>query len=102
MEGTNKTGMTGEYFDNMNLSGKPAVTRIDSMVNFNYGTNAPIPGLPEDQFSIRWKGKIIPPQTIHHIGTSTDDGARLYLDGKMVINDWRDHGEASQSCRSRI
>ena len=30
VEGTDKTGMKGEYFDNMNLSGKPVVTRIDS------------------------------------------------------------------------
>ena len=93
VEGTNKTGMRGEYFDNMNLSGKPVLTRIDSMVNFNFGTGSPAPGLPKDHFSIRWKGKIIPTKTIHHIGISTDDGGRLYLNGKLLINDWRDHSE---------
>ena len=93
VEGIDKTGMRGEYFDNMNLSGNPVLTRIDSMVNFNFGTNAPAPGVPEDHFSIRWRGKIIPPDTVHHIGTSTDDGARLYLDSKLLIDDWVDHGE---------
>ena len=102
VDGTNKTGMKGEYFSNMNLSGKPVLTRIDSMVNFNFGTNSPAPGIPEDHFSIRWKGKIVPPEIIHHIGTSTDDGARLYLDGKLLINDWRDHAEQQNSAEAEL
>ena len=102
VNGTNKRGMTGEYFDNMNLSGKPVLTRIDSIVNFNFGTKSPAPGIPEDHFSIRWKGKIIPPETIHHIGTSTDDGSRLYIDGKLLINDWRDHAEQQNSAEVEL
>ncbi len=91
--GTNKTGMKGEYFDNMELSGKPVVTRIDSTIDFSFGTNSPAAGLPKDQFSVRWTGKIIPPDTIYHLGTSCDDGSRLYLNGKLLIDDWNDHGE---------
>jgi beta-glucosidase len=99
VEGTNKIGMRGEYFDNMNLSGKPVLTRIDSMINFSFGTGSPAPGLPEDHFSIRWTGKIIPPDTVHSIGISTDDGGRLYVDGKLLINDWRDHSEEAHSVK---
>lgn len=102
VEGTDKTGMKGEYFDNMNLAGKPVLTRIDSMVNFNFGTGSPAPGVPEDHFSIRWKGKIIPPETVHHIGTSTDDGGRLYVNGKLVIDDWVDHAETPNSAEVEL
>lgn len=102
VNGTDKTGMKGEYFSNMNLSGKPVLTHIDSMVNFNFGTNSPAPGLPEDHFSIRWKGKIVPPATIRHIGTSTDDGARLYLDGELLFNDWNDHAEQQNSAKVEL
>jgi beta-glucosidase len=99
VEGTDKTGMRGEYFDNMNLSGKPVFTRIDSMVDFTFGTNSPAPGVPKEHYSIRWKGKIVPPDTVYHIGISTDDGGRLYVDGKLLINDWNDHEETPHKAK---
>ena len=102
VKGTNKTGLKGEYFNNMKLSGTPALTRIDSTINFSFGTNSPAPGIPEDRFSVRWTGKIIPPDTIHHIGTSCDDGARLYLDGKLIIDDWIEHGEKPLSAEYEL
>jgi beta-glucosidase len=102
VEGSNKTGMKGEYFDNMNLTGRPVFTRIDPMVNFNFGTGSPAPGIPEDHFSIRWKGKIMPPETIHHIGISTDDGGRLSVEGKLLINDWTDHAEQASSAEVEL
>lgn len=102
VEGTDKTGMKGEYFDNMSLSGKPVMTRIDSMVNFEFGTGSPAKGIPVDKFSVRWTGKIIPPDTIHYIGTSCDDGSRLYVDGKQVINDWTEHGEKPVSAKVEL
>ncbi len=99
VSGTNKTGMTAEFFNNMELSGKPVYTRIDSMVNFNFGTNSPAPGVEKERYSIRWTGKIIPPDTIHEIGISTDDGGRLYVNGKLLISDWTDHAEMQHSVK---
>ncbi|UCH15152.1 MAG: glycoside hydrolase family 3 C-terminal domain-containing protein [Bacteroidales bacterium] len=97
VEGTGKTGMTGEYFDNMNLEGEPVLTRIDSVINFSWG-RSPAQGVPENQFSVRWTGKIIPPETrVYSLGTRTDDGARLYLNDQLLINDWKEHGEKPNS-----
>ncbi|MGE5847284.1 MAG: glycoside hydrolase family 3 C-terminal domain-containing protein [Ignavibacteria bacterium] len=97
IEGTAKTGMKGEYFDNMNLSGTPVLTRVDSMIDFSFNAASPGPGVPNDKFSIRWKGKIKPPEIINILGTRTDDGARLYLDKKLIIEDWTEHGEKPNS-----
>ncbi len=97
VEGAGKTGMKGEYFDNMNLTGEPVLTRIDPMIDFSFGTRPPGPGVPNDKFSIRWTGKIKPPERINILGTRTDDGARLYLDNKLLFEDWTEHGEKPNS-----
>lgn len=98
VEGTGKTGLRGEYFDNMNLAGEPVFTRIDSVVDFHWGLAPAAPGMPLDRFSVRWTGTLIPPETrTYHLGTRTDDGARLYLDGKLLLEDWTEHGEKPNS-----
>ncbi len=50
-------GLEAAYFNNKELKGKPAFTRIDKNIDFNWWAgNKPAPGLGHDQFSIRWKG----------------------------------------------
>ncbi len=102
IKGTGIKGMTGEYFGNMKLEGEPLLTRIDTIVDFGWGRE-PAPGVPEDQFSVRWTGKIIPPETrTYAIGTRTDDGARLYVNGELLIDDWTEHGEKPISVKIEL
>ncbi len=94
IDDSGKRGMIGQYFDNMDLSGKPVLTRFDSIINFRWGEKSPSVEVPKDQFSVRWTGKIIPPETrVFSLGTRTDDGARLYVDNQLFFEDWTDHGE---------
>ena len=93
-EDTSRTGMKAEFFSNMNLEGKPVHTRIDSVINFNWGAGVPAPDVPADQFSVRWTGRIFPPETREYaLGTRTDDGARLFVDDRLLFEDWTEHGE---------
>ena len=88
-----QAGLKGEYFANKDLSGEPVLTRIDEQVNFNWFTASPTPQLGEDNFSVRWTGKIVPPVSgEYRLGAMTDDGVRVYLDGQLFIDDWRDRG----------
>jgi beta-glucosidase len=86
-------GLRGEYFNNKDLQGEPAATRLDADVNFDWFTNAPVPQLPTDNFSARWTGVIVPPVSgTYQLGARADDGVRIYLDDKPLIEDWRDRG----------
>jgi beta-glucosidase len=86
-------GLKGEYFTNKDLSGTPVFTRIDKQIHFEWAMGSPDAAIPPDHFSIRWTGKIVPATTgIYTLGASTDDGVRLTIDGKLLINSWFDRG----------
>jgi beta-glucosidase len=87
----NTHGLKGEYFDNKDLQGKPVVTRTDEQVDFDWFTNSPVPQLPTDNFSVRWTGRFVPPVSgSYQLGARADDGVRLYLDDKLLVDGWRD------------
>jgi beta-glucosidase len=85
-------GLKAEFFANKNLEGAPVVTRVDETVNFDWGMSNPAPGIPADDFSARWTGKLVPPASgKYRLGATADDGLRVYLDGKLIAEDWTDH-----------
>ena len=84
-------GFRGEYFPNKDLQGEPALVRNDANIDFDWGAGSPAPGLPNDGFSVRWTGRIgpMPRTTTYRFGTSSDDGARLWVDGKKLVDQWK-------------
>jgi len=86
-------GLKGEYFANKNLSGKPIFTRIDKQIHFEWAMGSPDKTIPVDFYSVRWSGKLVPKESgSYTIGASTDDGVRLYIDGKLLIDSWFSRG----------
>jgi beta-glucosidase len=87
-----KPGLRGEYFSNRTLAGAPALRRDDPRIDFAWGNGSPGSGLASDDFSARWTGKLIPNQSGNYVLQVTgDDGYRLSLDGKVIVEDWTDH-----------
>ncbi len=84
------TDWRGEYYANPNLGGSPALVRNDVALNFNWGGSAPAAGLPADNFSARWTRSLNLPAGLYRISLTIDDGARLWVDGGLVIDQWRD------------
>jgi len=102
-EGMAGYGLKGEYFRNTKLEGPPALTRIDSVLYFNWEDNSPAPGIDKDGFSVRWSGSLTPPLTRKYtILTASDDGVRLYIDGIKLIDNWSDHGTSVDSVKTDL
>jgi beta-glucosidase len=87
-------GLKGEYFSNQNLSGTPALIRIDKQINFDWGGGTPADSIiPSDRFSVRWTGIFVSPVSgKYKFSITTDDGVRLYADGTLIVNRWVDRG----------
>jgi hypothetical protein len=84
-------GIKGEYFANANLSGDPVFTQTDSLIDFDWGQEAPDEQLGTDNFSIRWTAELeIPDTDTYTFFTIRDvsDGIRLWIDGRLIIDDW--------------
>jgi beta-glucosidase len=85
-------GLRAEYFANRDLSGTPALTRVDPEVSFDWGVGSPAAEIPVDNFSARWTGKLVAPVSgTYALGATADDGVRVYLDGKLIAEDWTQH-----------
>ncbi|HOY21913.1 MAG TPA: PA14 domain-containing protein, partial [Cellvibrio sp.] len=95
-------GLAGNYFSNMTLAGSPAGTRIDSSVNFDWGTgSAGVSGIGADSFSVRWNGSLRAPTTgAYQFQTESDDGVRLWVNNVLVIDNWGDHAVTTNNSSS--
>ncbi len=96
-------GLVGEYFGNMDLKGKPAFARRDTMVNFDFGEPGPKAGFQKNKFSVRWTGKLKAPKTSEYIlEFISDDGVRLWLDDSLLINYWNDHAPEPRTIKTKF
>jgi PKD repeat protein len=80
----------GEYFNNPDLSGAPALVRDDPAISFDWGLGSPASQIPSDNFSARWSRTLNFSAGVYRFYTRTDDGVRLWVDGALVINQWKD------------
>jgi glucose/arabinose dehydrogenase len=90
-------GLSATYFDNINFTGA-TVTRIDPVVNFEWGTGSPAAGIGADTFSVRWTGQVQAQFTENYtFYTQSDDGVRLFVNGVQIINNFTDHASTENS-----
>ena len=90
-------GLRCEFYANRDLQGPSVVTTTHPEVDF-FWEGAPAEGLPADHFSARWTGEFRPVRSERAIFTvSGDDGYRLFVDGREVLEHWSDHGVSTKT-----
>jgi hypothetical protein len=90
------SGLKAEYFNDPDGGatsfGNKALSRVDSTVNFDWGAGSPDPTVHTDYFSVRWVGKVLPRYSENYeFHVTSDDGCRLWVDDKLVIDSWGGH-----------
>lgn len=83
-------GLLAHYYNNINLAGPPEVEKIDKKIDFVWGNNSPQKNIV-GEFSVRWEGRIkIDKSDDYTFYILSDEGVRLFLDDKIIIDIWSD------------
>lgn len=96
-DGKKVAGLLGEYYPNVQFTGEPAMTRIDDHLEFNWTLFAPDEKLHTDEYAVRWTGSLKAPATGRFsIGMDGNDGFRLYINEKLVVDRWQKVGYSTR------
>lgn len=85
-------GLTASYFNNLDLTGSPALTRTEPNIDAHY-TEGPGPGVNPAGFSVRWTGYLTVPVTgTYTFSLKNTGGVRMWIDGNPVFQNWAQYG----------
>jgi cytochrome c553 len=94
-------GLQGEYFKSRGFrNGQRALERLDPTVGFDFGTSSPDPAkLDAHQFSIRWAGSVLAPETgEYEFIVRTEHAVRLWVNdpNRPLIDAWVKSGNDTE------
>ncbi|WP_164010698.1 PQQ-dependent sugar dehydrogenase [Pyxidicoccus trucidator] len=94
---TTTPGLRAEYFDGPDFTGTK-LERVDPTVDFRWSSGAPAASMGVDTFSVRWTGSLVPQYSeTYTLYTQSNDGVRLWVDGRLLIDNWTHHDTTENS-----
>lgn len=88
-------GLKAEYFKGTELEGQPVETKTETSIDLRWENKT--------QFSVRWTGNLKVPKTGDYIIVSrVDDGVRVWLGRRRVINEWHDQAVDTRMVQVRL
>ncbi|RZL07450.1 MAG: hypothetical protein EOO62_17045, partial [Hymenobacter sp.] len=90
-------GLLGSYYQGRDFE-QFRHRQVDATIDFNRRQQSPAEGVPAEDFSARWTGWLRVPVSGHYVlYLDVDDGARLWLDGRLLLDEWRGQSISSYS-----
>jgi PA14 domain len=90
-------GLAARYYTNTEFSGSPFLSAVDALPSSAEMTQR-WGGRPPKAFAAVWTGFITVGRTDQYrFATTSDDGSRLFVDDRLVVDNGGQHGRASQS-----
>ena len=82
--GDGAPGVTAAFYDNPQFSGQPAVTRVDTGIN--YTASAVPEAVAAGPYAVRWSGALVPAYAGAHVFNITARGSvRLLINGEQAL-----------------
>jgi beta-glucosidase len=79
-------GLRAEYFASKSITGTPAFTATDSVVEADWAEAAPRPDMNGNDFGVRWSGTFTPPVSgAYRLGVIGTMKVQLFLDDSLVV-----------------
>jgi alpha-tubulin suppressor-like RCC1 family protein len=97
-------GLLAVYFDNRDFTAQ-RTARVDRTIDFSWNNQIPSgTALTSSRdFSVRWSGGLTAATTgTYTLATRSDDGARVWIDGRLLIDDWKAHVETEKTASVRL
>jgi hypothetical protein len=92
----------GAYYSTDDLRGEPIV-RYERNLEFDWGKEAPMDAIPGESFSVRWDTCIEIEEEQNVVWqVVVDDGARLTIDGKRVLDMWKNGKQRSDGVTTHL
>ncbi len=96
----NGVGLTAEFYSDqlMTFTNPPTLVRTDATINVDWDNGSPDSLISSNHFTARWSGSIQPQfSETYTFYADTDDGVRLWVDGKLIVDAWLDQPKTEWS-----
>ncbi|MRH41309.1 SH3 domain-containing protein, partial [Aquibacillus halophilus] len=96
------------YYDNTSLKGLPKKSKVIAptgqfgKLSEDNGTGSPASGIPVDNFSAKYTTAKRITAGNYILRTKADDGVRVYLDGKLILDRWNEGAHAGEAIQMSV